>query len=57
MSTDYMNNMRCKISELEGELDDAIGREYELILTIESLEERIDTLEERLVELGGGPDE
>ena len=57
MSTDYMNNMRCKIGELEGELDDALGREHELTLTIESLEDKISDLEQQVVELGGEPDE
>jgi len=57
MTTDYMNNMRCKIGELEGELDDALGREHELTLTIESLEDKISDLEQQVVELGGEPDE
>ena len=57
MSAVNMNSMRCKISELEGELDDALGREDELTLTIESLEEKISDLEEQVAELGGEPDE
>lgn len=57
MSTDYKRNMRHKISGLEGELDDALGREDELAPTIESLEEKISDLEEQVAELGGEPDE
>jgi len=57
MSEFYIDGLRRKISELEGELDDAIGREDELTLTIESLESEVSELEERLEELEGEADE
>ena len=57
MSDSCISGLRRKISELEGELDDALGREDELGLTIETLEGEISDLQEQLEELGGEGDE
>ena len=57
MSDAYIGSLHRKIIDLEGELDDALGREDELGLTIETLEEKISDLQEQLEELGGEGDE
>lgn len=57
MGAAYISSLRRKISELEGELSDALGREDESSLTIEALEGEVSALQERLAELGGEADE
>ncbi len=57
MGAAYISSLRRKISELEGEFSDALGREDDLSLTIEALEAEISALQERLAELEGGADE